>query len=453
MTPTERVDGAARVDVCVAGTSLQELIVALDCISVGLRVAVIEGDAPNDELPSHGEYDSDGVLASVLNEVATPLTESQSAPDTTVHATYADPERFWVRARSGGYAPLPTGAVYGIPTTPLAAETLALLGLPGALRAYLDRITPLLTIGKERRVAMLVRSRVGVEVLQRLVVPVVRHRYGVDADTLDVAVLAPGLNETMTRTGTLTGAALAYRERFVARERRLAPAAGWSGLSQALVQRLRLYDARFLSGPTIRAGYDSDAEEWTVDTAADERVRAAAFVTARAAEIETGPGDSLPIPTTQRSRATAKVSVERPAWWPDACDGSVLLTTPDRGAGVWTCAVTPVDDGFCADLRGPVGSDSGADAAFVEALLHEWELVSCEAAGGESAGPRVVKTGVPAADEEAVAEFDAQQSELAATWPSLILCPSDGADGALARTVHSARDRAIVLRRHLAGIV
>src|SRR5690606_15064284 len=131
--------------------------------------------------------------------------------------------------------------VLGIPTVPLAAENLRLLGSGGATRAYMDRVTPLLTVGKTRSLGVLVNRRLGRKARERLVEPQVRERFGVAADDVDVAVAAPGLNEALSRAGSLSAAALAYLERFEASETMIEPADGWDALVRATLGRLESY--------------------------------------------------------------------------------------------------------------------------------------------------------------------------------------------------------------------
>ena len=70
---------------------------------------------------------------------------------------------------------------------------------------------PSLTIGKERSLGRLVRTRMGDLVLDRLVAPVTSGVYSADPDDIDVELAAPGLNAALTRTGSLSGAVALLR--------------------------------------------------------------------------------------------------------------------------------------------------------------------------------------------------------------------------------------------------
>ena len=111
----------------------------------------------------------------------------------------------WVVGLPGspGAAPLPKGGVLGIPDNPFADDVRRVIGWRGAWRAYLDRLRPPLTIGHERSLGRLVRTRMGAAVLDRLVAPVTTGVYSSHPDDIDVDVAAPGLNSALTRAGSL----------------------------------------------------------------------------------------------------------------------------------------------------------------------------------------------------------------------------------------------------------
>jgi oxygen-dependent protoporphyrinogen oxidase len=107
--------------------------------------------------------------------------------------------------------PLPAGGVLGIPGVPLADDVRRVVDWPGSLRAYLDRVLPVLKIGRYDRLGPLVRARMGERVLMRLVAPVVESVYGVDPDAVSLDAIAPGLNAAITATGSLSSAVLQLR--------------------------------------------------------------------------------------------------------------------------------------------------------------------------------------------------------------------------------------------------
>lgn len=270
-------------NVVVLGDSLPALAAALEIAEVGLGVHVMlqTHAAPNrehdqsqqqqqqqqrnkrdvserqmafDTVPhAVGALDPAGVLREFLTHVSSPLapgTELTGQDSTsTVQPVRTASTATRLRDSKGRWVTQPMPAILGIPAVPLSEETLAVLGGGHATRAFLDRIKPVLTIGKTHSLGDLVRKRLGGAVVERLVTPFVRERFGVDPDELDVAIGAPGLNEALTRAGSLTGAVLAESEREVARETRIAPAAGWLALRAELLQRLKLYGAEISTAP------------------------------------------------------------------------------------------------------------------------------------------------------------------------------------------------------------
>ena len=54
-------------------------------------------------------------------------------------------------------APLPKTGMLGIPANPLGDDVRRIIGWSGALRAYLDRLMPILTIGRAHSLGKLVR--------------------------------------------------------------------------------------------------------------------------------------------------------------------------------------------------------------------------------------------------------------------------------------------------------
>ncbi|AYG03669.1 protoporphyrinogen oxidase [Gryllotalpicola protaetiae] len=111
----------------------------------------------------------------------------------------------------GRAVPTPKGGLLGIPSVPLATDVIEAIGWGGALRAYLDRLIPPLKIGQERNLGRLVERRMGRAVLENLVAPVTTGVYSASPDQLDVAVVAPGLNQALTRRGSLSGAVTEVR--------------------------------------------------------------------------------------------------------------------------------------------------------------------------------------------------------------------------------------------------
>lgn len=279
-------------DVIVVGTGITALQTALDLAEVGLQVVLAPGSAgAGESLPTDAERDPDGGIATLLQRVHEPLPGAEPSPVTGVSETIELTSPL-LRGRTGAYLPQAEPNVWGIPAVPLAEATIALLGTAGALRAYRDRLAPLLTVGKTRMLGTLVRKRLGRRALEMLVEPQVRERFGANAEEVEVAVAAPGFNEALTRAGALTTAVLAYRDRHVQRETPLTPVGGWQRLGDHLTDRLRLYTVEQLEAEVVScdmSALDTDSRSglWRVSFA-DGQVREARAVVLEAAPSPAG---------------------------------------------------------------------------------------------------------------------------------------------------------------------
>lgn len=199
---------AALRHVVVVGGGIGGLIAARECAKVGMRVTVLEAA---DQLGGAlARADLDGVTVdSGAESYATrgghvrKLIEELGLADRIVTP---NPAGAWLVGVPGvDAAPLPKGGILGIPANPFADDVRRIIGWGGAWRAYVDRLRPPLTIGQERSLGTLVAKRMGAKVRDLLVAPVTAGVYSADPDDVDTEVAAPGLNEALTRTGSLSG--------------------------------------------------------------------------------------------------------------------------------------------------------------------------------------------------------------------------------------------------------
>ncbi|RZI87414.1 MAG: protoporphyrinogen oxidase, partial [Microbacterium sp.] len=94
---------------------------------------------------------------------------------------------------------------------------------------------PPLTIGHQRNLGELVRSRMGDGVCDRLVAPVTRGLFGLEPHDVDADAALPGISTAVTRTGSLAGAVASLAE---GRPARSTLAGGLHALPAALAVRL-----------------------------------------------------------------------------------------------------------------------------------------------------------------------------------------------------------------------
>jgi len=126
----------------------------------------------------------------------------------------------------------------GIPANTWAPPVRRLIGDVGVWRAYLDRLRPPLTIGRERSLGALVRTRMGARVRERLVAPLTIGTWAVDPDEIDADLAVPGLSAALTRVGSLGGAVDQLPS-----TRRATLRGGLSRIVDRLAERLALLDA------------------------------------------------------------------------------------------------------------------------------------------------------------------------------------------------------------------
>jgi oxygen-dependent protoporphyrinogen oxidase len=103
--------------------------------------------------------------------------------------------------------PIPAGQVMGIPTDLHALAASDLISLPGLARIPLDRFLPPIDLAEDVAVGDLVRRRIGGEVVDRLVEPLLGGVYAGHAGQLSLAATMPGLASAVRRRGSLLAAA------------------------------------------------------------------------------------------------------------------------------------------------------------------------------------------------------------------------------------------------------
>ncbi|MFF1571550.1 protoporphyrinogen oxidase [Leifsonia sp. NPDC058292] len=281
--------------VVVVGGGMAGLVAAYDCARPGFTVTLLEAsptlggsvaaltiggvtaDAGAESFATRG-----GHVAALLDELG--LDGDVVQPN---------PAGAWVRS-GRDTVPLPKAGLLGIPSSPLAADVVRAIGWSGAWRAYLDRLMPVLKIGRERSLGVLVRKRMGARVLDRLVAPVATGVYSAQADDLDIDVVAPGLNAALTRLGSLSGAVGELRSRAKAGSAVGGIRGGMWRLPAALAAALEAAGADLrLSSPVASVAPFAPAEASETDAEPDAEAR----WTVRLADGEELPADVVILAT------------------------------------------------------------------------------------------------------------------------------------------------------------
>jgi protoporphyrinogen/coproporphyrinogen III oxidase len=114
----------------------------------------------------------------------------------------------WTR---GTLRPLPTGTVLGVPADLRALARSGVLSRPGLARVLLDLVRPGAVVTEDVAVGALVSARLGREVVDRLVDPLLGGVYAGRADLLSLQATVPQLARTVAGSGSVVRAARAAR--------------------------------------------------------------------------------------------------------------------------------------------------------------------------------------------------------------------------------------------------
>ena len=283
MTIDATADLAARAAhrrVIVIGGGIGGLVAARECAKVGMHVTVLEAEEEVGGAIRRGDLDGLTVDAGAESYATRgghvrKLIEELGLADRIVTPNAAGA---WLVGVPGADAvPLPKGGILGIPANPFADDVRRIIGWGGSWRAYVDRLRPPLTIGQERSLGTLVARRMGKKVRDLLVAPVTAGVYSADPDDVDTEIAAPGLNEALTRTGSLSGGVgqlLAERADRSSKAPGSAVegiAGGMSLLVDALAADLAELGATVRTGTAV-SGIARDGDGWaaTVSAATEE---------------------------------------------------------------------------------------------------------------------------------------------------------------------------------------
>jgi oxygen-dependent protoporphyrinogen oxidase len=349
--PVELAARAAMRHVIVIGGGIGGLVAARECAKVGMTVTLLEAADTLGGAIQRAELDSIVVDAGAESYATRGghVRELLADLDLTDRIVTPNPAGAWLVGVPGvAAAPLPKGGILGIPSNPFAEDVRRIIGWGGAWRAYVDRLRPPLTIGKEHSLGRLVSTRMGDKVRDRLVAPVTAGVYSAHPDDVDTEIAAPGLNEAMTRAGSLSGGVAQVLADRAGRAKKApgsaveALAGGMSALVDALASDLAELGAVVRTGTDVQS-LIRDGDRWAVTfPALAEPVEAE---TAADATAETLTADAVIVATAESSARTLLDAhlggVVVPGDAPEIEIVSLLLDAPaldaaPRGTGVLT---------------------------------------------------------------------------------------------------------------------
>lgn len=199
----------------VIGAGPAGLVAARDLLKRGYVVTVLEaGAAPGGRVspvtladPDRGDLQVDAGAESFATRGSVVAELARELGLTVVLPSGASA---WVVGPGRAY-PLPSTGWLGIPTQPLDREVRAVVGAAAAVHASLEQYRPLGDIADDVTVGSLVRSRMGDEITDRLVAPVLQGVYSRPLDALELRAIDPDLPRQVREAGSLTAVATAKR--------------------------------------------------------------------------------------------------------------------------------------------------------------------------------------------------------------------------------------------------
>ncbi|GAA1136405.1 protoporphyrinogen oxidase [Nesterenkonia lutea] len=207
--------------IAVVGGGIAGLVAAWDLARAGCAVEIFEagdrlGGAIGAQTLAGDAYDAGAEAFATRSPVVPRLLAELGLQDDVVAPQHSIA---WLQLPDLA-APLPATGILGIPADPLAPDVVAILGETAAARAAEDLNTPVQDWAEEQesrggRITLgeVVRDRMGQQVLDRLVTPIVSGVHSAEPDDLDMNNAAPGLFDAMLREGSLARAVALVRSK------------------------------------------------------------------------------------------------------------------------------------------------------------------------------------------------------------------------------------------------
>ena len=335
-----------RADVVVVGAGVTGLVAAREAARAGARVVVVDPGPPGGKLrttPFDGgtlDEAADAFLARVPEGVAL-------CRELGLEGTLVSPAARRAHVWSGGALRLlPQGQVLGVPTD---LDELAISGLvspEGIARAERDLVEPMLAPVGDTTIGAIIRDRLGDEVAERLVDPLVGGINAGATDQLSLAATVPQIDAAVrSGSASLIEACRAQRAAVTDPEAPVffAPSGGMGALADALVADLR--ERGVMVTEASASGLERSGEGWRI-------VHDVGLVEADGVVLTTDAGSAARLVRPQAARAATllaaipyasvalvALAVERAAIDREL-DGSGFLVPRVEGRTVTACSWT-----------------------------------------------------------------------------------------------------------------
>jgi protoporphyrinogen/coproporphyrinogen III oxidase len=367
----------SRPVVAVVGAGISGLAAAHRLVEEGTaRAVLLEGRERLGGVIRTDEID--GVLveagpdAFVAGGEIAALCESAGIPEGDLVAPAVFGAYIWSRGR---VRKLPAEVVFGLPGAPLSIARRGLLSPPGAMRALADLVLPGPLAGPDVAVGQFIGRRMGREVVQRLVDPLLAGRRAGYIETMSLAAADDRVDELarshrslilglrqLRRSGALESGPPAFR----------APRGGMERLVEGLLEKLEGVEVR--TGAFVEGVGHAAGGRYRVRIAEGPALEADAVIVAIPAPAAAGLMSDLSDPAARELRTIrfADTAVATFLFPPGAAtvpgDGSGFLVPKVEGRGIAACtwyshkwpSSAPPDGGSV--LRAFVGR-SGREAA------------------------------------------------------------------------------------------